>query len=45
MCKNYFPKCFIEAGDLKVQLSWELKGVNIGITLPIVDRGHESVKY
>ena len=32
MCENCFPMCFFEGGDLKVQLDWSLKGVNIGMT-------------
>ena len=33
MHNNCFPVCFFEGGDLKVSLSWSLKGVNIGMTL------------
>ena len=33
MCENCFPICFFEVGDLKVQLSWSLKGVNLEMTL------------
>ena len=33
MFENHFPMCFFEGGDLKVQLYWSLKGVNIGMTL------------
>ena len=29
MCENCFSMCFFEGGDLKVQLSWRLKGVNM----------------
>ena len=30
MCENCFPMYFFEGGDLKIQLSRGLKGVNIG---------------
>ena len=33
MCENCFPMCFFEVGDLKVQLSWSLEGVNMEMTL------------
>ena len=33
ICENCFLMCFFEGGDLKAQLSWNLKGVNIGMIL------------
>ena len=33
MCEKCFPMYFFEGGDLKIQLSSSLKGVNIGIKL------------
>ena len=33
MCENCFPMYFFEGGDIKIQLSLSLKGVNIKITL------------
>ena len=42
MCETVFLLYLFEGGDLKVQLSWNLKGVNIGMTL--TDRYQEGVK-
>ena len=42
MCENCFSMYFFEGGDLKIQLSWSLKGVNVGMTL--VDGDQEGVK-
>ena len=41
--KTVFLLYFFEGGDLKVQLSLSLKGVNIGMTF-LLDRDQEGVK-
>ena len=43
MSENCFPMYFFEGGYLKIQLSWSLKCVNIGMPL-FVDGDQEGVK-
>ena len=44
MCKKLFPMYFFESGDLKIQLSWSLNGVNRDDTF-IIDGDQECVKW
>ena len=37
MCENSFPMCFFRGGDLKIHLSWSLKGCEHRDDTPIVD--------
>ena len=43
MCKNCFPMCFFEVGDLKVSLSWRFERCEHRDDTSIVDGDQEGV--